>query len=79
MKKWTLINNHHLEKEILFQTYADALEFTLKVGKLAEQLNHHPTLILEYKKVTIRIFTHTLNTVGPLDYTFSKQCDELLR
>lgn len=79
MKTWTFINNHHLKKIVTFKTYPEGLDFAVNVGTIAEKMNHHPTILIEYRKVTITIWTHTINGVGPLDYEFTNKCDDLLK
>ncbi len=34
---WKIINEHHLEKEYSFKNFKEALDFTVKVGELAEK------------------------------------------
>ena len=48
---WEVINEHHLEKEYLFSNFRKALDFTNKVGEMAEIQNHHPDIHLAWGKV----------------------------
>src|SRR5215217_7190573 len=42
-----------LERVFKFKNFAQALEFTNKIGAIAEEENHHPLIITEWGKVTI--------------------------
>ena len=42
-----------LEKAFKFKNFVQALEFTNKVGAVAEEENHHPLSITEWGKVTV--------------------------
>ena len=47
---WKIINEHHLEKEYSFKNFKEALDFTIKVGELAENQDHHPDIFLTWGK-----------------------------
>ena len=47
---WRVIGEHHLEREFKFQDFRAALDFTNRVGELAEQQNHHPDIYLAWEK-----------------------------
>jgi 4a-hydroxytetrahydrobiopterin dehydratase len=42
-----------LERVFKFKNFAQALEFTNKIGAIAEEENHHPLIITEWGKVTL--------------------------
>lgn len=41
-----------------FKSYLDGLAFACAVGTIAEGHDHHPDLIIGWKKVTVRFTTH---------------------
>lgn len=47
-----------LEKAFKFKNFAQALEFTNKVGAAAEEENHHPLIMTEWGRVTIHQWPH---------------------
>ena len=58
MNNWTEINNK-LQKEFQFENFLQALDFVNKVGKIAENSQHHPDIqIHSYNKVLIQTQTH---------------------
>jgi 4a-hydroxytetrahydrobiopterin dehydratase len=74
---WKLIDEHHLEKEYLFQNFLEALAFTNKIGAIAEQEGHHPDIKLSYGKVIIQIWTHKINGLSESDFILAAKYDHL--
>lgn len=74
---WKIIDEHHLEKEIRFHDFKEALAFTNKVGELAEQEGHHPDIYLAYGKVKILLWTHKIDGLTESDFIFAAKCDKL--
>jgi len=80
MKDWNNTGDK-LEKKFIFPNFKEALSFVNKVGELAEQLGHHPDiLITNYKEVVISTKTHDEgNKVTEKDLELSKAIDKLTR
>ena len=74
---WEVIDGHHLEKEYSFKNFAEALEFTNKVGALAEEIFHHPDIFLAWGKVRITIWTHKIDGLNEADFIFAAKADAL--
>ena len=74
---WQVIDGHHLEKEYSFKNFAEALEFTNKVGALAEEIFHHPDIFLAWGKVKITIWTHKIDGLNEADFIFAAKADAL--
>ena len=53
---WQVVAEHHLEKEYKFYNFREALDFTNKVGALAEAQGHHPDIYLACDYGTDRLF-----------------------
>jgi|TARA_B110000305_G_C18894984_1_gene383696 4a-hydroxytetrahydrobiopterin dehydratase len=75
---WEIINKHHLEKEYLFGNFRKALDFTIKVGELAENQNHHPDIYLAWGKVRMTIWTHKIDGLTESDFIFAAKADQEL-
>ncbi len=75
---WEVIDEHHLEKTYQFKDFRSALEFTNKVGKLAEEVNHHPDIYLAWGKVKIILWTHKIDGLTESDFIFAARTDNLL-
>jgi len=75
---WEVINEHHLEKEYLFGNFRKALDFTNKVGEMAEIQNHHPDIHLAWGKVKLTIWTHKIDGLTESDFIFAAKADQEL-
>ena len=67
---WQIINEHHLEKEYIFADFRQALDFTVKVGEVAENQGHHPDIYLAWGKVKLTIWTHKIDGLTESDFIF---------
>jgi 4a-hydroxytetrahydrobiopterin dehydratase len=74
---WRMIEEHHLEKEYKFKNFQDALDFTNKVGELAETVDHHPEICLTWGRARITIWTHSIGGLSEADFVFAAKADEL--
>jgi 4a-hydroxytetrahydrobiopterin dehydratase len=77
LPSWSVIDNHHLEKEFLFANFVEALEFTNKVGNLAEAEGHHPDIHLSWGKVKIKTWTHKIDGLNESDFILAAKIDLL--
>ena len=75
---WQVINEHHLEKEYIFADFRQALDFTVKVGEVAENQGHHPDIYLAWGKVKLTIWTHKIDGLTESDFIFAAKADQEL-
>ncbi len=75
---WSVVDEHHLEKLYEFEDFRQALEFTNRVGELAEEQNHHPDLYLTWGKVKITVWTHKIDGLTESDFVFAAKADQRL-
>ena len=75
---WTVVNDHHLEKEFTFDDFAQALAFTNRVGVLAEEQGHHPDIHLAWGKVKLVVWTHKIDGLTESDFVLAAKADELI-
>ena len=57
--------------------FAQALEFTKKVGGLAEEEGHHPALLTEWGGTTVTWWTHKIKGLHRNDFIMAAKTDEL--
>jgi len=65
-----------LKRAFKFKNFAQALEFTNRVGEIAEQEDHHPALLTEWGKVTVSWWTHTIQGLHNNDFIMAAKTDE---
>lgn len=75
---WQVVGDRQLEKEYPFRDFREALEFTNKVGALAEAQGHHPDIYLAWGKVKLAVWTHKINGLTESDFVLAAKADKLL-
>jgi len=76
---WTLVNEHHLEKEYRFPDFREALAFVNRLGEVAEEEGHHPDIFLTWGKVKITLWTHSVGGLSENDFILAAKADRLQR
>ena len=74
---WQVVDGKRLQKEFKFKNFAEALDFTNKVGQLAEQQQHHPDIHLSWGKVKIELWTHKIGGLHENDFILATGIDHL--
>ena len=72
---WEAVDAHHLRKEYTFPDFAQALEFTNRVGAIAEEQGHHPDIYLSWGKVRLEIWTHKIDGLTESDFILAAKAD----
>ena len=66
-----------LTRQYKFKNFVEALEFTNKVGDLAEREDHHPTILTEWGKVSITWWTHAVKGLHINDFICAAKTDRI--
>lgn len=66
-----------LERTFTFEDFPQALAFVNRVGVLAEAENHHPDIRIDYRRVTLRWWTHTAGGITDRDVELAARSAEL--
>lgn len=74
---WRVVDEHHLEKTYEFKDFREALDFTNKLGELAEEQGHHPDIHLSWGKVGVEIYTHKIDGLTESDFVLAAKADRL--
>ena len=75
--EWELVEDHHLTRTYPFKDFQSALDFTNRVGELAESVDHHPEICLTWGKATITIWTHSIGGLSEADFVFAARANAL--
>ena len=73
-----MINEHHLKKKWKFDDFESALNFTNKIGSLAEDQGHHPDIYLAWGKVEIKMWTHKISGLTESDFILAAKIDRII-
>lgn len=68
-----------LVREVSFPTYAAAISFVVALAFEAERRDHHPDLVIAWRRVTVRWTTHDAGGISPLDLALAETTSALVR
>lgn len=74
--KWRL-RKGQLEREYKFNDFRGALDFTNRIGRLAEKAGHHPDIYLAWGKVRVTIWTHKIRGLTESDFILAAKIGTL--
>jgi 4a-hydroxytetrahydrobiopterin dehydratase len=76
-KSWIPVDGHHLERSYTFKNFRRALNFTNRVGDLAETEGHHPEICTSWGNVAIKLWTHAAGGLTENDFILAAKISEL--
>jgi 4a-hydroxytetrahydrobiopterin dehydratase len=76
---WDLIHEEvkQLKKIFSFSSYKESVDFSNKVAKMADIEDHHPTITLEWGKVTVVWWSHKIKGLHKNDFICAAKTDQL--
>ncbi|PPS39859.1 4a-hydroxytetrahydrobiopterin dehydratase [Chroococcidiopsis sp. TS-821] len=66
-----------LERTYKFPDFQSALDFTNRVGAIAEEEGHHPALLTEWGKVKVSWWTHAISGLHRNDFIMAAKTDQI--
>jgi 4a-hydroxytetrahydrobiopterin dehydratase len=77
---WTLVERdgiQRLERVFRFSNFVEALNFSNRVGAIAEGEGHHPAILTEWGRVTVTLWTHKIRGLHRNDFIMAAKLDAL--
>lgn len=74
---WEIQGTEKIYKNFSFKNFKKALDFTNKVGAVAEEIQHHPEIYLTWGKVKIEILTHEADQLTQADFDLAAKIDQI--
>jgi 4a-hydroxytetrahydrobiopterin dehydratase len=68
-----------LRKVYVFKNFRQALDFTNRVGEVAEEQQHHPTVVTEWGRVTVIWWTHKIRGLHKNDFVMAARCEDVAK
>ena len=76
LKDWTQEGNQ-IVKQYKFKNFVESMGFVTKVAILAERVDHHPDILIEYSKVTITLSTHSEGGLTEKDFNLASEIEDV--
>ena len=78
LKEWNFTDNQ-IGKEFKFKDFKAALDFINRIGKAADEMDHHPDILLHsWNKVKITVSTHSAGGVTAKDFHLAEKIESLI-
>jgi 4a-hydroxytetrahydrobiopterin dehydratase len=68
---------HLIWREWTFDEYMDGVQFAERVAQQADEVDHHPDLLIRYKRVRVSYTTHDAGGVTAMDVSEAASLDDL--
>lgn len=68
-----------LRRQFTFPGFPDAIAFIVRLGFVAESADHHPDLLVNYKRVTVTYSTHSEGGVTEKDFEGARRAGDIAR
>ena len=80
VSEWELITEEgipKLDRVFPFSNFQQALDFTNRLGELAESEGHHPRLVTEWGRVAVTWWTHKIRNLHRNDFVMAAKSDQI--
>lgn len=64
-----------ITRKYRFPAFMDSIGFVGEVARIAEELNHHPMISIDYRMVTLRLTSWSAGGLTELDFTSAQRYD----
>jgi 4a-hydroxytetrahydrobiopterin dehydratase len=73
---WTL-EGDAIRKQYTFKDFAEAIAFVNRLAPKADAVDHHPDILINYKRVTLTYSTHSEGGLTDKDFAGAEAADRL--
>lgn len=76
LAEWTR-SGDSIQRTYAFADFVGSMAFVNRVAERAEEVQHHPDILIRYSKVTLTLSTHDCAGLSEKDIGFASECDRL--
>ncbi len=76
LNRWTL-DGDAIRKQFTFRNFLEAIAFVNRLAPEAEAADHHPDILVNYKRVTLTYSTHAEGGLTDKDFAGAATADRL--
>ncbi|MDG2021407.1 MAG: 4a-hydroxytetrahydrobiopterin dehydratase [Phycisphaerales bacterium] len=70
-------NGDSIQRTFAFGDFLGSMDFVSRIAARAEEIQHHPDILIRYSKVTLTLSTHDAGGLSAKDMDFAADCDRL--
>jgi len=64
-----------IEKEYSFNIYLEGLDFAYGIGRIAERQDHHPDILIRWRRVKLSLSTHSIKGLSENDFIMAAKSE----
>lgn len=76
LANWTQ-EGEALKRTCKFKSYQATIDYVVLAAGAAEAMNHHPDLLVTWRKIEVTLSTHSAGGITDLDFNLAKRMEEL--
>jgi 4a-hydroxytetrahydrobiopterin dehydratase len=61
-----------IAKQYTFKEFMDGIRFINRIAEIAEQMDHHPDMMVNYRRVTFTLSTHDQGGITEKDFKLAE-------
>ena len=77
LPEWS-VNGELLQRTFACDDFVASMAFVNRLAELAEELQHHPDILIRYNKVTLTLSTHDAGGLTDKDFTLARGTDAVI-
>ncbi len=70
-----LREGNEIQRKLKFPDFKAAIAFVNRVADLAEGMDHHPDILVQYNRVTLSLSTHSAGGLTAMDFELARRID----
>lgn len=77
LSEWSRQDEKWIVRKFRFPSFKEAVAFVNQVADIAEDMNHHPMIALDFKMVTVRLTSWKAQGISSLDIGQAGRIDSI--
>ncbi|PIP73848.1 MAG: 4a-hydroxytetrahydrobiopterin dehydratase [Candidatus Lloydbacteria bacterium CG22_combo_CG10-13_8_21_14_all_47_15] len=74
---WEVVSGKKISRQFEFAGFTEAVVFVNEVARIAESDGHHPDIHIFYNKVTIDLWTHSIDGLSENDFILAAKIEKI--
>ncbi|WP_226673944.1 4a-hydroxytetrahydrobiopterin dehydratase [Rossellomorea aquimaris] len=77
LEKWQLKEGKWIVRKYRFKDYLEGIKFVNRLAELAEKVDHHPFITIQYKLIIVELTSWNENGLTEVDFALAEKYDQL--
>ena len=73
------VGDKALVRKLALPSFPEAIAFVVQVAFVAEAADHHPDILINYRRVTLTLWTHTEGGITNKDFALAQELNKLIK